>query len=74
MNVVRRENGLSEKDLEQLEHIAGGYRSRRRFQTDLTLGLGWELNLVAAEVSRAFKRAESAFRENPEIKQILYCD
>jgi len=25
------------RDLEQLEHIAGGYRSRRRFLTDLTL-------------------------------------
>jgi hypothetical protein len=30
---------------------------------------GWELNLGVAEVSSALKRAESVFRENPDLKQ-----
>jgi hypothetical protein len=36
------------------------------------LGLGWELDLGIRGKSKTSKRAESVFRENPEIKQILY--
>ncbi len=37
LTTVHENPELRRRDLEQLEHIAGGYRSRRRFLTDLTL-------------------------------------
>jgi hypothetical protein len=35
-------------------------------------GLGWELELGIQGGIKPSKRAESGFRENPKIKQVLY--
>ena len=44
----------------------------RRDSVDGDLGLGWEVDLGIRGESKALKRAEAVFRENPEIKQIFY--
>ena len=45
---------------------------RKGDSVDDDLGLGWELDLGIRGESKASKRAEVVFRENPKIKQILY--
>jgi hypothetical protein len=42
---------------------------RKGDSVDDDLELGWELDLGIRGESKASKRAESAFRENPEIKK-----
>jgi hypothetical protein len=53
--------------LTSLEHTPSPHCGKGE---ELQLGRG--LDLGVAEVRKALKRAESVFRENPEIKQMLY--